>query len=275
MSSGSFDFGLQAMAEFWGQAGRVAMQAQEEAGRVFADALKAMPGQDAGTPAELALASKAMTELWNAASGMSGTLLSALKAAGASPDPTVEATFRAMADPRSWLTGMGGLDSALGRMADGARLADLWNAERQQARVMRAWLEVRRRGLEHNTVVLKAWMRAGEAFSSGLPGRDHPDGRAMLAMWTETANRVLLDTQRSPAFLQTQAAMIRAGTELRMAQRDLAEHWAGHFDMPTRTEVDDVHRTLTELRREVRALRREARARPPAPPARPRKGGKI
>ena len=78
-------------------------------------------------------------------------------------------------------------------------------------------------------------------------------------MWTDTAKRVLLEAQRSERFLQTQVAQIRASTELRVAQRDLVEYYGERFGFPTRTELDDVHRTVTELRREVRALRRRMR----------------
>ena len=57
--------------------------------------------------------------------------------------------------------------------------------------------------------------------------------------------------------------MIRATTELRMAQQELVEHFGKQYGFPTRTELDDVHRTVTELRRELRAMRREQRT--PAP----------
>ena len=80
-----------------------------------------------------------------------------------------------------------------------------------------------------------------------------------MPLWTETANQQLLETQRSEPFLQTQAAMIRATTELRMAQQELVEHFGKQYGFPTRTELDDVHRTVTELRRELRAMRREQR----------------
>jgi polyhydroxyalkanoate synthase subunit PhaE len=56
--------------------------------------------------------------------------------------------------------------------------------------------------------------------------------------------------------------MIRASTELRMAQQELVEHFGQQYGFPTRTELDDVHRTVTELRRELRTMRRELR--PPA-----------
>lgn len=280
---GMGDFGMEALAEFWTQAGKSAMQAQEQAGQMMAEAMKAVPGMGGDAPAfaalspdtaELARSGQAMSDLWTAATGLSRTMSAALGSAGKAADPTVDATLRAVADPRTWLASgglasMGGMDGVAGKIAEGPQLADLWNTERQQARVVQAWLEVRRRGLEHNAVVLGAWLRAGQAFTEELGGRTRaggrmPDQKALLALWTETANRVLLETQRSEPFLKTQAAMIRAGTELRLAQQQVAEGWAKSFGLPTRTELDDVHRTVTDLRRELRALKRQGR---PAPAA--------
>jgi len=80
----------------------------------------------------------------------------------------------------------------------------------------------------------------------------------------ETANEVLLETQRSEAFLSTQRDLVKASSELRLAQQDLAEFYSEMFGYPTRTELDDVHRTVTELRRELRAFKRESRASRPA-----------
>ena len=84
-------------------------------------------------------------------------------------------------------------------------------------------------------------------------------------MWVETANEVLLETQRSDAFLKTQRDLLKASTDLRLAQQELAEFYSEMFGYPTRTELDDVHKTVTELRRELRAFKRESRAPRPAP----------
>ena len=103
---------------------------------------------------------------------------------------------------------------------------------------------------------------AGRRFAADMAGRsgkEAPDVKAVLALWAETANRQLLETQRSEPFLATQAAMIRASTELRLAEQELVEHFGRQYGFPTRTELDDVHRTVTELRREIRAMRREHR----------------
>jgi hypothetical protein len=237
-------------------------KAQTEA---FAQAMT--PGAFAAGQGDLAQASQAMMELWTAAGSLSAALLAKMPSAGG--NETIDATFRHMLDPRGWLVGGGEMDEVLARMAEGPRFADLWDMERRYARVMHAWSEMRRRNLEHNAVVLQAWMRAGNSFARrlGERGSDQPapDNKALLALWTEIANAELLETQRSEPFLAAQSAMIRASTDLKLAQQDLVEHAGKQYGFPTRTELDDVHRAVTEMRRELRALRHAAREAPAAP----------
>ena len=107
--------------------------------------------------------------------------------------------------------------------------------------------------------------RAAGAFAKMLneranEGKALESWRAVLTLWVETANEVLLETQRSEAFLTTQRDLIKASSELRLAQQELAAFYSEMFGYPTRTELDDVHRTVTELRRELRAFKRESRA---------------
>jgi len=274
-----------AFTDFWAAQGQALMAAQEQAGKAMADGMQAlasatlpalpnMPTDLSAGAADLTRASQSVMELWSAAMSLSGMLATKLPAPSGA-DATVEAAFRKVFDPRSWMTGVGEMDDMLGRMAEGPRFADLWDIERRHARVLQAWMDVRRRGLEHNAVVLEAWLQAGRRFAEELAGKtkidqQEPDAKAAFALWTETANRQLLETQRSEPFLQTQTAMIRASTELRMAQQELVEHFGKQYGFPTRTELDDVHRTVTELRRELRAIRREQRlAAPTSPPTPP------
>jgi polyhydroxyalkanoate synthase subunit PhaE len=278
-----FDY-AKAAADFWTAQGHALMKAQQQAGRALADGVQAMatgtlptlpemPTDLSAGIADLANAGQSVMAMWSAASAMYRRLATTLPATSGG-DTTVEATFRKMIDPRSWMAGTGEIDDVLGHMAEGPRFADLWEVERRYARVLAAWMTVRRRGLEHSAVVLEAWLNAGRRFTEEMAGRagtgePTPDAKATLALWTETANRQLLETQRSEPFLQTQAAMIRASTELRLAQQELVEHFGRQFGFPTRTELDDVHRTVTELRREMRAMRREQRAAASAKPIAP------
>ena len=268
-----FDYS-KAFTDFWAAQGQALMKAQEQAAKALAGGMKAaasgkfpmmpeLPSDLSGGAADLANAGKSMVELWSAATSLCGKLAAAVPATTGG-NGIVEATLQKMVDPRSWLGGTGEMDDVLARMAEGPRFADLWEAERRYARVLQAWMTLRRCGLQHNAVVLEAWLQAGRRFTEQLAARSGADSKtfdakAMLALWTETANQQLLETQRSEPFLQTQAAMIRATTELRMAQQELVEHFGKQYGFPTRTELDDVHRTVTELRRELRAMRREQR----------------
>ena len=264
-----FDF-TKSLTDFWTAQNHAFMEAQQQALRATMEGMQAMASgkmPDVSTDpnaglAELTRAGQAMTELWSAAVSMASGFAN-LPAEG---DATAAATLRKMIDPRSWMAGTGEMDDVLGRMAEGPRFADLWEVERRYALVAQCWMDLRRRGFEHNQVVLQAWMRAGKRFSEALnsPTAEARDSHAALALWTDVANRELLETQRSEAFLQTQAAMIRATTELRFAQQEMVEHLGKQYGFPTRTELDDVHRTVTELRRELRAMRREQQNTPAA-----------
>jgi class III poly(R)-hydroxyalkanoic acid synthase PhaE subunit len=117
--------------------------------------------------------------------------------------------------------------------------------------------------------MLQAWMRATRQFSNELnqkadKGETFESWRDVLTIWVETANTVLLETQRTEAYLEAQRQLVSASTELRLAQQEIAEFYSEMFAVPTRTEIDDVHKGLTELRREVRTLRRIGREAPRA-----------
>ena len=249
---------------------------------------------DAG---EIGKAGQALAELWTAASDLAAALARRLPqpapqgadaAAGAAAaaaatqagaDSTVAATLRRMVDPRVWLGAGDDMEEALQRMAQGPRFADLWDNERRFAGVFGAWMALRRRGLEHQAVVLEGWTTAAGRFAERLGeraaaaaaagGEASPpvlSPRAALDLWIETANRALLEMQRSERYLESQAQLLKASTELRLAQQAVAEHYGRMFGLPTRTELDDVHRTVTELRRALRATQRRLRQQQQPPP---------
>jgi hypothetical protein len=202
---------------------------------------------------EMARMGQSMTALFTSATAMMGQLASQMPGS----DANMQAVFRKIADPAAWLSGGSDLHHALDQMSHGPRFADLWDVERRFARLSAAMLEMRRSTDAHHVVVMGAWMQAASEFSEALTAKPVTDSRAMTALWSEIANRVLIAAQRSEAFLASQTATLRASAELSLAQQELGEYFGRYFGFPTRTELDDVHRSLTELRRELRGLRRD------------------
>jgi class III poly(R)-hydroxyalkanoic acid synthase PhaE subunit len=272
---------MKTVADLWSAQGKAMLDAQEKMARSVTDGLQAMlAGRTPTVPvetsdlgavtAELAQASDGLVKLWSAATAMSGELTGKLAkyVSGGPGEGVTNALLQRITDPRQWMSGAGELDEVLTRMAEGPRLADLFDLERRYARVMRAWTELRRRTLEHQRIVLDAWMRAGRRYAEELAGHASADAKPLepkqaFQLWTEMANREFLEVQRGEAFLASQREMIRASTELRLAQQELVEHFGKQYGFPTRTELDDVHRTLTEMRREMRRMRRALAEAPP------------
>ena len=275
---------MQALAELWGQSSKNFAATQQTMFRDMAErfgkAAAGAGGEGAAAakdiafdPQGLACANEAFGRMWSSATELSQTFVRNMQQ-GKEPEPVVGAMLGRIFDPSAWFSGADGMDEALQKLAQGPRLADLWNTERKMLRVFNAWATLRRRNLEHNTVMLEAWMKAAGAFAKALnekADRKEAAGtwRDVLALWVETANTVMLETQRSDSYLGSQREMLKASTDLRLAQQELAEVYSQMFGYPTRAELDDVYKSLTELRREVRALERAARAAPqPAAPSR-------
>lgn len=218
--------------------------------------------------AEVERFAEAQTSLataWTTATALSQSLATSLQGAKEASDPTASAVLARIFDPQAWLGGTADFGSALNRMADGPQLADLWQNERRFAALFTAFVALRQAQGKHQVVMLDAWTRAAgtfarEANARAERGETYSTARDMLQHWIETANGVLLDVQRSEPFLVSQREVLKAATELRLAQQDVAGFMSDLYGQPTRAELDDVHRSLTELRREVRALKKDRRS---------------
>lgn len=256
---------MQALADLWGKGAQAMASAYPQDVKAMADGMsEAFGAWSVPDNKGLEEARRAFEQSWSAAQDLSSSLTKGMQGSdgSGSSDPIVAAMLARILDPRGWMSATNEVDEALQRMAEGPRLADLWNVERQFAEVFNAWVRMRQRSFEHNKVMLDAWTRAAGAFAKRLNARiengEPPldSMRAFLTLWGETANEVLLETQRTDAFLETQREVLKASTDLRLAQRTIAEFYSEMYGYPTRAELDDVHKSVTELRRELRALKR-------------------
>ena len=156
------------------------------------------------------------------------------------------------------------LSAAIERMAQGPRLADVWDIDRKMALAFGAWIEMRHRLASYNAVASAPWTKAWKRFletmsAAGTIEAPHQDWREAFAKWSEISNEELIRNQRTDGFLQAQKELLQAGLQLRSRQDDVAEAASAMFGLPTRKDFDDVTRQLTELRREVRTLSRQMR----------------
>ena len=105
-----------------------------------------------------------------------------------------------------------------------------------------------------------AWMETNQAFAATMAkqfgGLEPVKTREALKTWLAFADEVLTTNHRSPAYREAQRRLVRAGMDFLLAERELVELLVEPAGLPTRSEIDELHRTVHTLKRKVRALER-------------------
>jgi hypothetical protein len=254
---------MQAFGDIWGRASQAFFEGQQ---KWFGDVAKAALGDTNGARQPDMFGFKAAQDAYSAAlanaMNLSSALMKSLAATRAGASEAETAFLPKIFDPQAWWAATSDLDGSMARLQEGPQLADIGHIERKFGVVYSSVLALRQRSLEHQMVMTNAWARAASTFmnrmSTGADANKALSGswRELTSKWIEIANDELIATQRSEAYLTSQRNLLKASTDLRLAQQELAAFYGEMFGLPTRGEMDDVHKIVTELRREIRALKR-------------------
>lgn len=209
----------------------------------------------------------AMAEAWRSSMALGGMLTRNLP--GAEAGGIANEMLGRMLNPMSMsLVGGNQVGDVIRRMTEGPRLADVGAMERRMAEVMELYLAVQTATRAYEGVVAGAWTKASQRFAEDVgerlrAGKQIGQGKASLEIWMEIANQTLMETHRSPEFLSAQRDLLRAAMDFLLAERAMLEQLVEPAGFPTRTEIDEVHRSVQDLKRRVRALEKPAQARTP------------
>jgi len=184
-----------------------------------------------------------------------------MKESSGKGSPTPEA-IKSMFSPTSWgKQGLGIFESTLQHVIEGPKYATLWDLERKLARLQRLLIQRDQDVLTYQGIVQRAWNTALARFAESFRSATEPPPetwRAATDRWLAIANDVLVETYRTDEFVEAQRRMLRASSDYRIQEREIAEAWCEALHIPTRGEMDEVQRSVIELRRQVRLLQRQA-----------------
>ena len=169
-------------------------------------------------------------------------------------------TMKQFFDPAEWKRAGSHFDMGLEKLTEGPTYATLWDMDRKTLALQKLWVDRAKAVEVYWEIVQRAWGKALERFTKAMAdsrGEPITSGRGMLDLWLATANKALVEMHRSEEFLEAQRMMTRASTEYRLAEREIAEAFCEAHHIPTRTEVDELQKTVAELRREIRALKKK------------------
>lgn len=190
---------------------------------------------------------------------------------GASVPATPEA-LRDLFAPAQWSgTSTGSFDAGLRHVLEGPKYATLFDLDRKLLELQQLATRRDKDVAAFQGIVLKAWNMAFERFAAAVAKEGAPQTtwRAMADLWLGVVNDTLIESQRSEAFVKAQSKMLRSASDYRLQERKIAEAWCEAFHVPTRTEMDEMQHTVTDLRRQLRALQRGASSAVATKPATP------
>lgn len=204
--------------------------------------------------------------LLNAMGGALGGGLQGMLSAGNVANPLLQAGVGGMLNPGAWLGGgMGEIDRRLDHLLRRPQLADIVETDREALKALSTWAELQQVGAEHQLQAWAVWSQAFQRFlvrlaELGAEGKAPTGLQELASLWTDTANRTMIESQRSERFLEGQRRLLRASLRYRAQEREVAERFCETHHIPTRGEVDEIHRAIHDIKRELRALRRTVSA---------------
>ena len=114
------------------------------------------------------------------------------------------------------------------------------------ARTTQAQMQV---GTQWNDIIGRALRELAERVAPRIKsGGAAGSLKEIYDLWVDSAESVYAQAARNAAFVQAQAELTNATSQLRSAQRELLEEWARQFDLPTRAELNSVHQQLRDLK---------------------------
>ena len=111
---------------------------------------------------------------------------------------------------------------------------------------------------QYNALIMKASQRSFEIAEGKLaersePGRQIDSVRALYDLWVDAAEEAYAEVALSEEFRKVYGDVVNAQMRVRSQLQQEVERIGVDLGMPTRTELNSVHKRLHDLRRELRA----------------------
>lgn len=182
-------------------------------------------------------------------------------------DNTQQLLFKSLTDmtqPQNWLDLSGKLfNTNAHKLSEKPFVSGISDFEERLAYVNDSWQKLLKENQQYHSVVMRSWVNAFEEFVGTVKEQQTNDDeklfspRELIDLWTTIANKELMDLHRSEHFLAAQKEIIKASMEYRLHEKNIAEVLCESMHIPTRAEVDELHQSVTVLKRELRKAKQQ------------------
>jgi polyhydroxyalkanoate synthase subunit PhaE len=152
-------------------------------------------------------------------------------------------------------------DQTFGRLIQSPGLGSTRELNDKFAKIFAAWQEWREASTEYYVLMAEAATQVLERALQEIGAiAERGETIQSLRQWAQpfekVADPVLTEIFASDKFVQAQARVLNASMAYWLCRREIVEEFLRFGDLPTRSEVDEIHQTLYEQRKEIKALKK-------------------
>lgn len=123
-----------------------------------------------------------------------------------------------------------------------------------------SWLNFSKASYDYQIVLADVWLKTSEELmrklGSSPKNSEIENWQQLLQVWSSTFDQVFAQTFGSEDALQVRGKFLNTAINFRKQQQKLLEVFFNWNDLPTRSEVDEIHRSIYELRKEMKKLKK-------------------
>ncbi len=152
-------------------------------------------------------------------------------------------------------------NQTFGRLAGSPNLGLTRELNQKMQQGFDAWVVWHLANVEYHGILTEIWDQAFEKFGQDIIAQAEQNQttdsvRDLILLWTRGAEQVFTDAFRSEKYVLAQGKLLSASMTYRQREREIVEVFLRMYDLPTRSELDEAHRRIYELRKEVKQLRK-------------------
>lgn len=129
----------------------------------------------------------------------------------------------------------------------------------QLLKTWEAWIEFQQASFRYQGVQSTVWVQTFDQLIQALASPTSPEAKIhtwqqLLRVWSRLFDQSFAETFHAPEALNIQGNFLNSALQFRLQQQKLAEIILKSYDLPTRDEIDDIHRSVYELRKAIKTL---------------------
>jgi class III poly(R)-hydroxyalkanoic acid synthase PhaE subunit len=152
-------------------------------------------------------------------------------------------------------------ERTFGRLIESPSLGHTRELNEDLLKGFAAWMDYRQASFEYQVQLGETWTRAFEEFIRNLiaqaeKGETVQNLRQLLFQWIDVIDQMFAKHFRSEEYIKLQGHLLNTAMAYRLREREIVEAFLKTSHVPYRSEMDEAHRRIYHLRKEVKELKK-------------------